>query len=196
MIVVALLCSGLSFGGDEAAKSQIPAGIVDKKPERGRFVSLGDGTWMVPYQETIADGLSFLMVPIPGGQVTIGSPDDEPGRRDDEGPQVVVTTPPYWIGAMEVSWNEYSMYEGTHRLFLPQSQTRKPGDSTIRVTDVDAVTAPAMLYEPDFTKQYGGEASPAVSMTHFGAMQYSKWLTLTTGNQYRLPTEVEWEHAC
>lgn len=97
---------------------------------------------------------------------------------------------------MEVSWNEYSMYEATHRIFREQTRRRKPDDPPIEITQVDAVTAPTQLYEPDFTREFGGDFHPAVSMTHFGAMQYSKWLTLTAGNQYRLPTEPEWEHAC
>ncbi|MFN9717076.1 MAG: hypothetical protein ACK58L_00180 [Planctomycetota bacterium] len=56
------------------------------------------------------------------------------------------------------------------------------------MTRVDAVTTPAQLHEPDFTPESGGDSHPAVSMTHFGAVQYSKSLTLTTGNQYRHPT--------
>ncbi len=35
---------------------------------------------------------------------------------------------------------------------------------------------------------------PAVTMTQFAAKQYTKWLSLTTGQQYRLPTESEFDH--
>ena len=196
LTIFAALAADTDAMAQEAASRPLPLGIVDAKPARGRFVDLGDGTWMVPYRETIADGLSFQMVPIAGGVATIGSPGNEPGRNDDEGPQVQVTIAPYWIGAMEVSWNEYSMYEATHKIFVEQSRHRKPDDPPIEITRVDAVTAPTQLYEPDFTREFGADSHPAVSMTHFGAMQYSKWLTLTTGNQYRLPTEAEWEHAC
>jgi formylglycine-generating enzyme len=190
------LAADIDTMAQDTASRPLPLGIVDSKPARGRFVDLGDGTWMVPYRETIADGLSFEMVPIAGGVATIGSPETEPRRNEDEGPQVQITIAPYWIGAMEVSWNEYSMFEATNKIFREQSRHRKPGDLPVEITQADAVTAPTELYEPEFHRQYGGEAHPAVTMTHFGAMQYSKWLTLTTGNQYRLPTEAEWEHAC
>lgn len=63
MIVIAGCCN-FSARAEEAASRPLPLGFIDAKPAQGRFMDLGDGTWMVPYRATIADGLSFQMVPL------------------------------------------------------------------------------------------------------------------------------------
>src|SRR5262245_295095 len=53
------------------------------------------------YREKINDKVTFEMVAIPGGTFVMGSPDDEKGRGDNEGPQHPVTVKPFWMGKME-----------------------------------------------------------------------------------------------
>ena len=61
----------------------------------------------------------FEMLPIRGGKFLMGSPEKEPGRKADEGPQHLVGIQPFWMGKTEVTWDEYDLYwkteEGARR---------------------------------------------------------------------------------
>ena len=187
-----LICLYLNFGFTNA--DELP-GIVTEKPGDGFFVKTEQG-WMVPYDVTIpVTEIMFLMLPIPAGEFVMGSSAAEAGRKDDEGPTRRVLVEPYWMAECEVKWEEYKLFMQLYRSLKEFEELR------IRtVTDenkVDAVTAPTPLYEPDFTFEYGEDPKqPAVSMTQYAAKQYTKWLTGITGQQFRLPTEAEWEYCC
>jgi hypothetical protein len=66
---------------------------------------------MQPYTGAIAGTeVTFEMVPIPGGTFQMGSPDSEPGRKPDEGPQRPVEIAPFWMGKHEVTWDEFELF--------------------------------------------------------------------------------------
>ena len=51
--------------------------------------------------------VSFEMIAIPEGSFNMGSPDNEPLRKTDEGPVRNVKISKFWMAKVEVSWNEY-----------------------------------------------------------------------------------------
>ncbi|NNJ26463.1 Hercynine oxygenase [Planctomycetes bacterium LzC2] len=147
---------------------------------------------MKAYTEEIANtDLTFEMVPIPGGEFTIGSPEDEEGRGEGEGPQRRVSVSPFWMATKEVTWDEYDAF------FQRQDKQRRdlagiaPDEYEKKA---DAVTRPTKNYT-DMTFDMGHDSFPAICMTHLSAKMYCKWLSEKTGHFYRLPTEAEWEFA-
>ena len=172
-------------------------GISKTKPIEGVFVAIdgGKGGYMVSYLESFErTNISFEMIPVPGGKVTIGSPDSEAGRSEDEGPQFTVNLDPFWMAKTELTWGEYNTFMRSYDVFKKLSSV-----GIRQVTDdsrADAITVPTPLYDPGKTYEFGDDKNqPAVTMTQYSAKQYTKWLSGLTGRQYRLPTEAEWEFA-
>lgn len=147
---------------------------------------------MKAYKQTIpGTEVSYEMVPIPGGEFLMGSPDSEAGRQKDEGPQVKVKIEPFWMGKYEVTWNEYDIWS-----FNLDIQRRKTLSLPATELDAksDAVTRPTKPYT-DMTFGMGHDGYPAICMTQLAAKTYCRWLSEKTGHYYRLPTEAEWEYA-
>jgi len=154
-----------------------PSGAVADKNNEPRI----DKAEHKSYTETIPDTkFTFDMVAIPGGVYLMGSPKEEKGRGDDEGPQHSVQIRPFWMGKLEVSWDEFDIY-------WKKKEAVGKG--------ADAITRPTPPYA-DETFGHGREGNPVICITHHTAMEYCRWLSLKTGKTYRLPTEAEWEWAC
>lgn len=136
-----------------------------------------------PYQSAIPGStITFSMQPIPAGEFVMGSPAKEPGRRPDEGPAKKVQLAAFWMGAHEVTYDEFLLFFND--------------ENTPRNSDVDAVTRPTTQYI-DLSWGMGKQGGfPVNSMSQHTAMMYCRWLYKKTGEFYRLPTEAEWEYAC
>jgi formylglycine-generating enzyme required for sulfatase activity len=145
------------------------------------------------YQELVpgTKDIFLEMIPIPAGEFVIGSPDNEPNRKDDEGKQHKVKVAAFWMGKVEITWNQYEPFT-----------TKAMRDEALNIdklvngkTLVDAVSYPSPPYV-DMSFGMGKDGYPAINMTQYAALMYCKWLTIKTGHFYRLPTEAEWEYAC
>ncbi|MFN0054829.1 MAG: formylglycine-generating enzyme family protein [Planctomycetales bacterium] len=148
---------------------------------------------MKRYTETlVGTDVTFEMLPIPGGEFSMGSPESEPGRNPDEGPQHAMKVAPFWMGKCEVTWDEYDIFSYS----LDVKRRNLNGETaTDREKVADAITKPTKPYT-DMTFGKGHDGNPAICMTGLAAKTYCEWLTAKTGRFYRLPTEAEWEYAC
>lgn len=148
---------------------------------------------MKAYAEVIEHtDVNIELVPIPGGEFLMGSPGNEAGRKNDEGPLRKVKVDPFWMGKHEITWSQYEIWgeriDMTRRKIFGSPAT--PRDPI-----ADAVTRPTPPYT-DMSFGMGKNSHPAICMTQHAARNYCKWLSAKTGRYYRLPTEAEWEYAC
>ncbi len=178
--VIALLLGSLGFAS--ISLSQDNTGDAKSEAEMKQYV-----------QKIRNTEISFTMVPIPGGEFLMGSPEAEPGRNEDESPQHKVKLEPFWMGKTEVTWDEFELW--SIRL---ERALRDFGNAEIGPQEkaADAITKPTNPYT-DMSFEMGKDGGyPAICMTQHAAKTYCEWLTAKTGRYHRLPTEAEWEYAC
>ena len=145
------------------------------------------------YEEEInTSDLTFSMVPITGGEFTMGSEINDPNRAENEWPAHIVEVSDFWMGKHELTWDLYELWmlniDRDNRAYKKLEETKSDSLS-------DAVTKPTAPYT-DMTFGMGKSGYPAICMTQLSAKMYCMWLSARTGKFYRLPTEAEWEYAC
>jgi len=135
------------------------------------------------YQFTLpGSNIQYKMEPIKAGTFLMGSSDKEENRKKDEGPQRSITIAAFWMGAYEVTRDEFDVFYSDA--------------TTSENSKVDAITRPSPQYI-DFSLGMGKEGGyPVNSLSQHAAIMYCRWLYNKTGIFYRLPTEAEWEYAC
>jgi formylglycine-generating enzyme required for sulfatase activity len=123
------------------------------------------------FTETLSAGVGIEMIAIPGGDFTMGSPNFEPERRANEGPQHNVRVAPFLLGAKPVTQAQWAAV---------------------------AIGHPARLAHgiDPFPAFFKGADLPVESVSWNEADEFCRRLAEMTGRGYRLPTEAEWEFAC
>ena len=117
----------MSFGGGGLAVAVFASPIVEKFTNSDGLESFdfkvvtvnekGDVTDRQPgqankFQEDLGSGIGLDMVQIPAGEFVMGSPSDEEGRWDVEGPQRTVTVPSFFMGRFAVTQAQYQAVMG------------------------------------------------------------------------------------
>lgn len=155
--------------------------------EPTKITAFGNFTEKIPNTS-----VSFKMIAVKGGSFKMGSPDKEPFHQKDEGPVRNVAISPFFMGEVEVSWNEYWTFF-TATMAEGRLDPSKVIEENAKKTD--AISGPTPPFGiPD--QGWGKGERPAITMTHYAAQIYCQWLSKVTGKHYRLPTEAEWEYAC
>ena len=120
------------------------------------------------------------MVVLPAGEFTMGSPEEETGRNDDEGPRHQVTIPnPFAVGKYEVTIAQFIEFVKETKHKIGDCDSIIPGQT--------------FWYNPGFKQT--DDHHPVVCVNWYDASAYADWLSTKTSHEYRLLTEAEWEYA-
>ena len=115
----------------------------------------------------------------------MGSPSYEQGRDEDEGPVHEVTiAAPFAIGVYEVTVAEFGRFVDETGYWVVNSCWQMLGSVA------DGVDR--SWRNPGFGQ---GGRHPVVCVSWNDALAYAAWLSRETGEEYRLPSESEWEYA-
>ncbi len=106
------------------------------------------------------------MVAIPAGRFAMGSPSNEPQRRDNEGQQRQVSVSAFAQGKYAVTFAEWDA------CVADGGCSHRPGD-----------------------QGWGRGTRPVINVSWNDAQEYVQWLSRKTGEDYRLASESEWEYA-
>lgn len=128
------------------------------------------------------------MVVMPAGSFMLGSPGDEPRRLADEGPQTRVTIAnPFAVGKFEVTLAQFKAFVSATKFQVSAgcriwSQRLRTWDRRTALTFRNAGFAQ-------------GDDHPVVCVNWDDAKAFVAWLASSTGKEYRLLTEAEWEYS-
>ena len=128
------------------------------------------------------------------GKFLMGSPKDEEGCFDNEGPQHEVEI------TQGVLHGRYPVTKGQFAAFVQdsgyQTEAEKDGKGG---HGLNLATATWEL-KPEYTWRHPGfsqgDDHPVVEVSWNDATAFCAWLSRKEGKTYELPTEAEWEYAC
>ena len=136
--------------------------------------------------------LSLTLVEIPAGSFLMGSPQEEPQRSDDEGPQYEVTLESFFISQTPITqaqWREVALWQ------------ERPGERWGRQLETDpSVFQSKQGQDNNKLRLLEGESKtdhrPVERVSWEDAMEFCHRLSLRSGRSYTLPSEAQWEYAC
>ncbi len=106
---------------------------------------------------------------VPGGQLMMGSGDDDPEANDDEKPRHLVRLQGFWLAETPVTNAQYAEYVKAH----------------------------ADAHEPRYwrDRELAGRDQPVVGVSWHEARAFCEWLGHRSGWSIALPSEAQWEYA-
>ena len=125
-----------------------------------------------------ADPLCLTLIQIPAGSFLMGSPEDEPERYSDEGPQHDVAIQEFFMAQTPITqaqWREVAGWQEREAERWGRELNPTPSH---------------------FGDQADSDQRPVEQVSWPDALEFCHRLSQRTGRFYTLPSEAQWEYAC
>ena len=127
------------------------------------------------YRQSLAEGVELTMVQIPAGSFQMGSPENEAGRSDAEGPQHLVSLPSFFMAQTPITqaqWAVVASWRPVERDLNPEPARFKGPNRPVEQVSWQEAKEFCLRLNERFSKSLGH------------------------GFGYCLPSEAQWEYAC
>ncbi len=159
------------LSAQEREISEVPGWPFDAEEARS---AAADKAAREVFERTIdlAGGVTMEFVWIPTGRFIMG---DLNGEVDERPLARVSIRRDFWIGACEVTNEQYGRFDPAHDSGRFTKRYQGPDGPGLSLT---------------------GARQPVVRVSWERAMAFCRWLSQETGMKFTLPTEAQWEYAC
>ncbi|MDJ0675180.1 MAG: SUMF1/EgtB/PvdO family nonheme iron enzyme [Calothrix sp. MO_167.B42] len=121
------------------------------------------------FTEDLGNNITLDIVAIPGGTFIMGAPGSEHNSRVSERPQHQVNVPPFFMGKYPVTQAQWKAVAALPKV----NRDLEPNPS-----------------------HFKGNNRPVEKVCWYDAVEFCARLSRKTRQEYRLPSEAEWEYAC
>ena len=145
-------------------------------------------------RRAVTNTIGMKLELVPAGEFLIGSPNDDADAQISEQPQHRVRiTRAFYLGALEVTRGQFRQFVDDAGY---QTEAEKDGKGIWVFNKETRKPERNPLYNwrnPGFEQT---DEHPVVDVSLNDAQAFVAWLSRKEGEEYRLPTEAEWEYAC
>ena len=165
----------------------VPAKLPEPACESTLLAAFGGDSTCLVVGQSYRDcaGCPEMVVVVPAGSFTMGSPKGEEGHQRNEEPTRTVTiAKPFAVGKFEITRGQFAE-------FVKDSGFTVGGSCYVLKDGSRSDAAGKNFRDPGFKQT---DDHPVVCVSWDDAQAYAKWLSQKTGHAYRLLTESEWEY--
>lgn len=177
----------LGLGGDRVANV---AGLLNNAQLYANYQP-GE-TFSDNFLDRSATGPTLVVIPV--GTFWMGSDEQEAGRHSNEGPRHQVRIEqPFALARTETTVSQFRKFVNAAKYVTDAEKAGEASqydEKTGRITRQRGVT-----WRNDYLGGKAKNSDPVLYVSWHDAVAYVEWLTRSTGQRYRLPSEAEFEYA-